>query len=115
MTLFWFRDRTKRLRISFSGHGKPVVEIFLNQPLLIAKTFQQAVIPHPGGRDVELSFSLLIDRLHSNAGDSPLPANPVDVAMQRHLDLRPCKALARPSKDSGVPRLRNIEPTGRVE
>ena len=37
-----------------------------------------------GDLDVEVALQLLIDQLHPVAGDRPLPADPVDVAMQRH-------------------------------
>jgi hypothetical protein len=42
------------------------------------------LFPEPGGLDIEFALQLLIDRLHPMAGDSPLPADPINVAMQGH-------------------------------
>lgn len=63
---------------------KPSVEILGVEPLLLPRAVGQIVVPQPIDGNVEPALVLLVDRLHPEAGDRPLPADPEDVAMQRH-------------------------------
>src|SRR5437660_12222673 len=63
---------------------EPLGKIVRIEPFLPAHTVRQIVIPRPLDRNVELTVVLLVDRLHPESGDRPLPTNPEDVAMQRH-------------------------------
>jgi hypothetical protein len=70
---------------------------------------QQVIVPQPVGLDIEFAFQLLIDRLHSVAGHGPLPADPIDVAMQGHVIGGSSRRLQpRISGAAGRARLRNI-------
>src|SRR5439155_24116694 len=82
----WFRlGRSLRLRIALSRDRQPLAKIVGVEPFLLAHGFEQAIIPQTPDVDVELPTVSLIDGLHTISGDRPLPADPVDVAMQRHL------------------------------
>jgi hypothetical protein len=45
----------------------------------------QIIVPQALDRNVELTAMLLVDGLHPESGDRPLPPDPEDVAMQRHI------------------------------
>ena len=76
--------RARRFRIPRPRDREPLVEVARLSHSLARMLFDQTVVPQPGGLDVEEALQLLIDQLHPVAGDGPLPADPVDVAMQRH-------------------------------
>ena len=92
------RSRSKRL--SCNGSGGAVIPggcgyraratasaLAKSSPLSHAPAFRLSERPSShslSGLDVELPLQLWIDRLHPVTGDGPLPADPVDVAMQRH-------------------------------
>ncbi|HVX77260.1 MAG TPA: hypothetical protein VHB49_14110 [Bradyrhizobium sp.] len=101
-----------RLRIACPGYGKPFAEILRIEPLLCAQYFQDALVPDPRRLDIEIAMPFLVDGLHAIAGHGPLPADPKDVAVQRHFS----KTLflrkfwtAGTAKDSAAQRYRNNE------
>src|ERR1700736_3469352 len=61
-----------------------LVEIRRVQPGQRAGTLDDDLIPHAGHFDVETALQALVDRLYPETGDGPLPANPINVAMQGH-------------------------------
>jgi len=65
-------------------HRKPLVEIRDIEPFLGAHAFDQRILPQAGGLDIEKTAQFLVDQLHPVAGDRPLPADPMDIAMQCH-------------------------------
>jgi hypothetical protein len=100
----------RRLWKTLSRGCERLVEILPIEPCEGAHALRQAVVPQPGDLDIECAVEALIDRLHPEAGNGPLPADPVDVAMQGHRSAFPKRALAHAgTHDSGSLRLRNIE------
>ena len=73
-----------RLFVFLASNGKRFVEILAVEPRFVPHVFQQALFPNPRGLDIEFALQLPINRLDPLAGDSPLSAHPVDVAMQGH-------------------------------
>ncbi len=51
-------------------------------------TLDQVIVPQAGHFDIEGALQPLVDQLHPVAGNSPLPPDPKDVAMQCHFALR---------------------------
>ena len=72
--IWWFR-------ITLSGFRKSFVKILGIEPFLIVQCVGPSVFPYPGSLDIEFALQLLIDRLYPVAGDRPLLAHPIDVAM----------------------------------
>src|SRR6267142_1389703 len=73
-----------RLRELRSGNKKAFGEILGIEPPAGAQALRQAIVPQAGDLNVEDALQPLVDRLHAVAGDRPLPADPIDVAMQGH-------------------------------
>src|SRR5882724_4195498 len=73
-----------RWRVTLAGNRERLVEILDVEPILGAKAPLDTVFPELRGLDVEFSPLSLIARLNAIAGDSPLPAQPENVAMQGH-------------------------------
>src|ERR1035437_5026450 len=71
-----------------SQNPRPLVlgllEIVQVEPRLGQHGLGQAVLPQPGNINIELPLQLLIDSLNAIASDSPLTAQPKNVAMQGH-------------------------------
>src|SRR5229473_4275815 len=103
------RGLSGRFRVTLAGGGKSLVEIQDIDPFQPTHAFNEAVFPQTGDLDIEHAIQPLIDRLHPVAGNSPLPADPIDVAMQRHVR---SSLPARPSpghQDTASRHLRNSE------
>ena len=84
-----------RLFVFLASNGKRFVEILAVEPRFVPHVFQQALFPNPRGLDIEFALQLPINRLDPLAGDSPLSAHPVDVAMQGHRSVLPKKLTLR--------------------
>src|ERR1700738_1484200 len=105
------RGFSRRFRVTLAGNGKPLVEIQDIDPFQPIHALDEAVFPQTGDLDIEHAIQPLIDRLHPVAGDSPLPADPIDVAMQRH-DRSSLPARPSPGQEikiTSLHRIRNIE------
>jgi len=79
-------------------HRKRPVEILAIEPVVGTHPLGKTVVPYPGDVDVECAPALLIDRLNSSAGDRPLSAHPIDVAMHGHRYTFFLKALSERDK-----------------
>ena len=61
-----------------------LVEIVGLEPGQRAHALRQVVIPEVGDLDIERPLQPLIDGLNAQTGNGPLPANPINIAMQGH-------------------------------
>src|ERR1700726_321319 len=101
-----------RFRKARASDGKRLAKILDIEPRFGAHAFQEALLPKPGGLDVEIALQLLIDRLQPVAGNGPLSAHPKNITMQGHKNVRFRKSGARrrqETKDTWTRRLRNSE------
>ena len=80
--------RARRLRMSRPRNRQPLVEILGLEPRLGTQALYEIVVPQPDNFDIEGPLQPLVDQLHPVAGNSPLPPDPKDVAMQCHFALR---------------------------
>lgn len=71
---------------------EPLAEIVGIEPFLRAHGSERMIVPQALDGNVELAVVLLVDGLHPESGDRPLPADPEDVAMQRHFARFTCWA-----------------------
>src|SRR5262249_55402715 len=61
-----------------------LVEIGCVDPGEPAGALDRNVVPQFANFNVKTAFQTLVDRLYPETGDSPLPANPINVAVQGH-------------------------------
>src|SRR5882757_1894154 len=115
------RGFSRRFRVIFAGRRNRVVEVLDIEPFLGTYAVLDAVLPQLGGLDIEFSLLLLVASLDAVAGDGPLSAHPIDVAMQDHLfsvisfPERLSPRAKTKNEDTATRRLRNSEGAACVE
>src|SRR5438552_1749107 len=79
---------SRRLRETRAGDGQRLRKVLDIEPRLGTQGICQVFVPYPGGLDIEFGLLFLIAGLNAMAGDSPLLAYPINIAMQGHLCCR---------------------------